>query len=519
MRVAPLAERALAAVREGRTSIVPDRFEGVYANWMENIRDWCISRQLWWGHRIPVWYCGACGRQTVAVDDPSACGECGAGDLTQDEDVLDTWFSSALWPHSTLGWPEPTEDLAYFYPGAVLETAHDILFFWVARMMMMGLENMDDVPFSTIYLSGLVRDEHGVKMSKTKGNVIDPLEAISNYGADALRFAVTTGTAPGNDTRLSEGRLQAARNFSNKLWNVSRFVLGALEPTSSQGPAPRSHPEDRWILSRAEQTAARVNALMEDWQIGEVEHVLHDFVWGEFADWYIELAKVRLRAGDDDPRAVLAHVLDQVLRMLHPFMPFITEELWQRLKDAAPAEGQPVSIMIAPYPTADAVDGSRDDADALANVELMIDVVRAIRNVRAEFRVEPGRRLDATIAAADGGASLAREAEAVRELARVGELAFGDAADSKPDAVRFVVRGVTVSLAMGGAVDVRAETARLEAESQETERYVAGLSARLGNEQFVNKAPPEVVERERQRLGDSQTRLDRIRELLAELGG
>ena len=390
VRVAPLAERALAAVREGRTAIVPDRFEGVYANWMENIRDWCISRQLWWGHRIPVWYCGACGRQTVAVDDPSACSACGARDLTQDEDVLDTWFSSALWPHSTLGWPESTEDLAYFYPGAVLETAHDILFFWVARMMMMGLENMDDVPFSTIYLSGLVRDEHGVKMSKTKGNVIDPLEAISHYGADALRFAVTTGTAPGNDTRLSEGRLQAARNFSNKLWNVSRFVLGALEPTSRQAPAPRSHPEDRWILSRAEQTAARVNALMEDWQIGEVEHVLHDFVWGEFADWYIELAKVRLRAGDDDPRAVLAHVLDQVLRMLHPFMPFITEELWQRLKDAAPADGQPVSIMIAPYPAPDPVDGSRDDADALADVELMIDVVRAIRNVRAEFRVEPG---------------------------------------------------------------------------------------------------------------------------------
>ena len=519
VRVAPLAERALAAVREGRTAIVPDRFEGVYANWMENIRDWCISRQLWWGHRIPVWYCGACGRQTVAVDDPSACSACGAGDLTQDEDVLDTWFSSALWPHSTLGWPESTEDLAYFYPGAVLETAHDILFFWVARMMMMGLENMDDVPFSTIYLSGLVRDEHGVKMSKTKGNVIDPLEAISHYGADALRFAVTTGTAPGNDTRLSEGRLQAARNFSNKLWNVSRFVLGAVEPTSRQAPAPRSHPEDRWILSRAEQTAARVNALMEDWQIGEVEHVLHDFVWGEFADWYIELAKVRLRAGDDDPRAVLAHVLDQVLRMLHPFMPFITEELWQRLKETAPADGQPVSIMIAPYPAPDPVDASRDDADALADIELMIDVVRAIRNVRAEFRVEPGRRLDATIAAADGGASLAREADAVRELARVGELAFGDIADAKPDAVRFVVRGVTVSLAMGGAVDVRAETARLEAESQETERYVAGLSARLGNEQFVNKAPPEVVERERQRLGDSQTRLDRIRELLAELGG
>jgi valyl-tRNA synthetase len=519
--VKPLADRALEAVRDGRITIVPDRFGGVYANWMENIRDWCISRQLWWGHRIPVWYCAEHGHVTVAIVAPTACEECGSTNLTQDEDVLDTWFSSGLWPHSTLGWPDQTEELAYFYPSSVMETGHDILFFWVARMIMLGLENMDDVPFKTVYLSGLVRDEHGVKMSKTKGNVIDPLEAIAEYGTDALRLALTTGTAPGNDTRLSEGRLQAARNFSNKLWNVSRYVLTTVQAPIA--PLTRNHPEDRWILTRTEQTAARVNDLMEDWQIGEVERVLNDFVWNEFADWYIELAKVRLRAGDDEPRAVLIHVLDQILRMLHPFMPFITEELWQHLQAAAPTDGHPASIMTADYPDP-RQDGERlaqpngEDAAATANIELMIDVVRAIRNVRAEFHVEPNQRLDATISVRGGGDDLASEAEAIRQLAKVGKLTFGDTDATGADTVKLAVRDAAVSLAMGGAVDIGAETARLESEAQDSEKYIAGLGARLSNEQFVSKAPAEVVERERQRLEDGQAQLDRIRGLLAELG-
>ena len=387
VRIRPLAEPALEAVRDGRIRIVPERFGRVYENWMENIRDWCISRQLWWGHRIPVWYCGACGHPTVAVDDPDACESCGADSLTQDDDVLDTWFSSGLWTHSTLGWPESNGDLDYFYPTSVMETAYDILFFWVARMIMMGMWNLEDVPFRTVYLSGLVRDEHGQKMSKTRGNVRDPLEAIARYGTDALRFALTTGSAPGNDTRFSDERLEAARNFTNKLWNVGRFVVRELEGHDGldgwNDSPPREHRQDRWMLSKARHLAVRVNDLIEDFQLGEAERVLQEFIWSDFADWYIELAKVRLRAGDDQPRQVLGHVLERVLRLLHPFMPFVTEELWQRLTDALPKEGGlPESIMIAPYPNPrarlsdDELNARREaDAPAAEEVELLIDIV------------------------------------------------------------------------------------------------------------------------------------------------
>ena len=356
VRIQPLAEPALAAVRDGRIRIVPERFVRVYENWMENIRDWCISRQLWWGHRIPVWYCGACGYATVAVDDPPGCESCGGADLTQDDDVLDTWFSSGLWTHSTLGWPEENDDLAYFYPTSVMETGYDILFFWVARMIMMGMRNMGDIPFRTVYLSGLVRDEHGQKMSKTRGNVRDPLEVIAQYGTDALRFALTTGSTPGSDIRFSDERLESARNFANKLWNVGRFVVRELEGRDGldgwNASPPREHREDRWILSKAQQLAVRVNDLVEEYQLGEAERVLHEFIWSDFADWYIELAKVRLRAGDEQPRQVLGHVLERVLRLLHPFMPFVTEELWQRLTAVLPDEaGLPESNHDRPLPS------------------------------------------------------------------------------------------------------------------------------------------------------------------------
>jgi valyl-tRNA synthetase len=535
VRIEPLATRALEAVQSGHIKIVPDRFEREYAHWMENIRDWCISRQLWWGHRIPVWYCADCGHVTVAIDDPAACEECGSASISQDEDVLDTWFSSGLWPHSTLGWPDPTEDLAYFYPTTVLETGYDILFFWIARMIMLGMENMDEVPFTTVYLHGLVRDEQGAKMSKTKGNVIDPLEASAQYGTDALRFALTTGTTPGNDTRMSDGKLQAARNFANKLWNVARYVLSTLETVkgheernldgwywAGEGDA---HREDRWILARTEQTAARMNELFEDWQLGEAQRVLHDFIWNEFADWYIELAKVRLRAGDEAPRLVLARVLDRVLRLLHPFMPFITEELWQHLRQALPNEGDlPESIMLARYPnprrrfTADEYDARQQaGAGSVRDVELMIDVVRAIRNVRAEFKVESNKTLDAAISVAGDGAGLAGEANAIRQLARVGTLTF-DTNPPTANAVKLVVGAATVTLAMGDAVDVAAERTRLAAEAEETQTYLTGLSGRLSNEQFTAKAPAEVVERERARLEDGRARLKRIGELLKELG-
>ena len=528
VNVGPLAKRALDAVKTGKITIVPDRFEHEYAHWMENIHDWCISRQLWWGHRIPVWYCADCEHVTVAIDDATSCESCGSTNIAQDEDVLDTWFSSGLWPHSTLGWPEQTEDLKYFYPTAVLETGYDILFFWIARMVMLGLENMDDVPFTTIYLHGLVRDEHGAKMSKTKGNVIDPLEAIREYGTDALRFALTTGNTPGSDSRMSPSKLQAARNFSNKLWNVSRYVLSTLDTSADlagwNGAAlPRQHIEDQWILSQAQLTAMKVNELMKDWQLGEAQRVLHDFICNDFADWYIELAKVRIRAGDDAPRKVLGHVLERSLRLLHPFMPFITEELWQHLTKTLPPEGnQPASIMIAPYPNPAARMSAEDlnarlaeQAPAGESVELMIGVVRAIRNIRAEFKIEPARPLDVSIELASGAPALETEASAIKQLARVGNLTFGPSTNDS-QTVKLVVGAATVTLAIGDAVDLAAERLRLEAEIQETEKYTKGLSGRLANEQFTSKAPADVIERERGRLEEALARATRIRELLSD---
>ena len=530
VKIAPLAEPALAAVQDGRIRIVPERFARVYANWMENIRDWCISRQLWWGHRIPVWYCGACGHQTVAVDEPQACEVCGSGDIEQDEDVLDTWFSSGLWTHSTLGWPEDSVDLDYFYPTSVMETGYDILFFWVARMIMMGMRNMGDVPFRTVYLHGLVRDEQGQKMSKTRGNVRDPLDAIDQYGTDALRFALTTGTTPGNDSRCSDDRLEAARNFANKLWNVGRFVIGQTEEREGMdgwyATPPREHRQDRWMLSKAQQTAVRVNDLIADFQIGEAERVLHEFIWSDFADWYIELAKVRMRNGDDQPRQVLAHVLERVLRLLHPFMPFVTEEIWQRLTAVLPPEGSlPESIMIAPYPDPKArlseeeLQARREaDAPASDEVELLIDLVRAIRNIRAELKIEPQTLLDAAVATSRPAAALETEVDAIRGLARVGALRFGDT-DAGQDTVRLVVRDVTVALNVGGSVDLEAERERLHGEAASVQKHLAGLEGRLSSSQFLDKAPAEVVERERERLESGRVRLERITELLRDLGG
>ena len=530
VQVAPLAERAIEAVTSGRINIVPERFTKVYLNWMENIRDWCISRQLWWGHRIPVWYCDGCGHLTVAVEDPSACEQCGSTAIRQDEDVLDTWFSSALWTHSTLGWPDDTEDLRYFYPTTVMETGYDILFFWVARMIMMGLENMDDIPFQTVYLHGLIRDEQGRKMSKTTGNVVDPVEAIRQYGTDALRFAVLAGTAPGNDSRMSPAKLQAARNFTNKLWNAGRYVLTTLEGHGGLdgwfASPPRSHREDRWILGRLDQVAAEVIALWDEFQLGEAERVLHDFVWGEFCDWYIELAKVRLRGGDVAPRQVSAHVLDKVLRLLHPFMPFVTEELWQQLKAALPAEGgMPQSIMLAPYPKPS---GQPADEAALREMGLVTEVIRSIRNIRAELRIEPQRLLDATVVAAEEDHALAQEADAVRQLARIGSLRFADGndgatrggpVDGAGESVTLVVQRVSITISMAGVVDLAAERRRLQAELDDASTHGQRLAARLGDEQFTSKAPAEVVERERQRLEELQQRQATLQALLRDLGG
>ena len=400
MKMAALAEPAIEAVEDGRIRIVPEHFAKVYFNWMQNIRDWPISRQLWWGHRIPVWQCDDCGSAIVEQDDPALCPECGSRSLTRDPDVLDTWFSSALWPHSTLGWPEETEDLEYFYPTSVLETGHDILFFWVARMIMMGLENRGEIPFHTVYLHGMVRDPEGVKMSKTKGNVMDPLEMIDLYGADALRFALTSGVAAGTDMRLNESKMEASRNFANKLWNATRFVLANLDRADLgvdwRETPEAEHLEDRWVLSRLNRVTAQLQDHLDRYQFGEAQRAIYDFLWGEYCDWYLEMAKVRLRGGSGpSPLPVLVFVLERVLRLLHPFMPFITEEIWQTLSELLPGQpGQEAALIVAAYPEPDP---AAYDQQAEEEIGAIIEIVRGVRNVRAEFRIDPARKIEAIV--------------------------------------------------------------------------------------------------------------------------
>ena len=524
VQMAPLAQPAIKAVQDGRIRIVPERFTRVYLNWMENIRDWCISRQLWWGHRIPVWYCDDCGGETVDHQDPTTCAQCRSGNIQQDPDVLDTWFSSALWPHSTLGWPDDAQDLRYFYPTAVMETAYDILFFWVARMIMMGLENTGEIPFQTVYIHGLIRDDRGQKMSKTRGNVIDPLGLADRFGTDALRFALTTGTTPGNDTRLTEAKVEAARNFANKLWNAARFVMMSLEEAPNlQGwshLAPPTHREDRWILSRLHHLTHRVETLLTEFQLGEAEREIHDFLWGEYCDWYIELAKIRLRQGEREPLQVLAHVLERVLRLLHPFMPFITEEIWQNLLQRLPREGYlPDSLMLAPYPTSD---DRLLDANAEAEMELAIGIVRAIRNIRAEFKINPSFQLSATIKAAEDAdyQSVRDERQAIEALARTALTAVARRFADEPDytnVVKAVVGGVTVNLHVGLTVDLQQERQRLERELADCHSTVQRLGQHLQDQEFLYKAPEAVVERERQRLESLEERWRRIEELLSRL--
>ncbi|MFQ5861157.1 MAG: valine--tRNA ligase, partial [Dehalococcoidia bacterium] len=526
----PLAEPAIQAVVEGTVSIVPQRFTRVYLNWMENIRDWCISRQLWWGHRIPVWYCQQCGQETVEVDDPSRCTHCRSPQIEQDPDVLDTWFSSALWPHSTLGWewgpkdipPGQEQDLARFYPTVAMETGYDILFFWVARMVMMGLQNTGQVPFRYVYLHGLIRDVHGVKMSKTKGNVLDPVQLIEWYGADALRFALTTGTAPGNDLRLGESKLEAARNFANKLWNAARYVMTTLEgadPASLRGwhhLGPLSHREDRWIVSRLNRVIPAVSRYLEGFQLGEAQRELYEFLWGEFCDWYIEMSKVRLRTGQGpSPLLVLAHVLERTLRLLHPFMPFITEEVWQQLVRRLPREGElPESIMVAPYPQADA---ARLEPQAEEELSLLIQIVKAIRNARAQLRIPLGQRIQALVNAGDARALVEEASEAIKVLARVEPLRLVDSMDAgvSPDrAVTLLVGPLVVLLPLEGLVDLAAERQRLESELAECDTAIARVEALLAKPGFRQRAPDEVVEREEERLRSLQERRERIREFL-----
>jgi valyl-tRNA synthetase len=525
VKVALLAEKAIKAVTDGRITIVPERFTKVYLNWMENIRDWCISRQLWWGHRIPVWYCPKCGEMTVSIDKPMTCSHCDATDIVQDPDVLDTWFSSALWPHSTLGWPDKTADLKYFYPTSVMETGYDILFFWVARMIMMGLEDTGDIPFHTVFLHGLIRDEQGEKMSKMKGNVLNPNDAIEKYGTDALRFAVTTGTSPGNDINLGPHRLEAGRNFANKMWNAARFIFQSLESEPLKidvlpkitGKELKTL-EDRWILSRLNRLILSVEDLMSGFQFGEAERQIHDFFWGEFCDWYIEIAKIRISQSDFSPLPVLAFTLDAVLRLLHPFMPFITEELWQRLKQRLP-EGNldSPSLIIAAYP---AGNNKLMDAEAETVMDTVIEVIRSIRNARAEHKVAAGKWIEARVYTDRLEPAITEKSYAIETLSRARPLQVMSRKERRTKeekALVLVLKEAEVVLPWAGMVDVAAEKNRLQDEIGTIESQIDRLEQRLKDKAFVAKAPTVVVDKEREKLQGFKDKLLRLKQELAQL--
>jgi valyl-tRNA synthetase len=513
----PLAQPAIKAVLDGRITIIPPRFTKVYLNWMENIRDWCISRQLWWGHRIPVWYCHDCGELTVTVDEAESCCHCGSASISQDPDVLDTWFSSALWTHSTLGWPDDTEDLRYFYPTTVMETGYDIIFFWIARMVMMGLEDTGDIPFHTVYLHGLIRDEKGEKMSKIRGNVLNPIDTLEKYGTDALRFALSTGTSPGNDIKLAPSRLEAGRNFTNKLWNATRFVVRCIEPEGTDLKIQQTllPVEDRWILSRLSRTVSSVTSIMEDFQFGEAQRQIHDFLWGEFCDWYIEIAKIRLRSGAKEvpsPVPVLVYVLEASLRLLHPYMPFVTEELWQNLKGRLPSDWQVAeSIMIANYPEAD---GAAIDPEAERVMESVVEIMRSIRNARAQYKVESTRWVEVQIYGGELTPAIVPYSQAIQTLARAKPITFLDKRqESSPteNALVLVLKETEVIIPMENMVDVEAERKRRQKEIEQSQAGVAQLEARLKDQDFLTRAPAAVVDKERKKLAAVKDKLERLR--------
>ena len=516
VRMQPLAQAGLQAVRDGRITIIPERFAKVYYNWLENIRDWCISRQLWWGHRIPVWYCADCDHLTVTREDPTTCEKCGSTRLEQDPDVLDTWFSSGLWPFSTLGWPDQTPDLERFYPTDVMETGYDIIFFWVARMIMQGLEMTDQVPFGTVYLHGLVRDAQGRKMSKTTGNVIDPLLMTERYGTDALRFSLLTGSTPGNDMNLAEERIVAGRNFANKIWNITRFVTSLADSSSpvSEGDLDFSSLGllSRAVISLHNQLIETATSLMEAHQYGEAARQMYEFLWAQFADWDIEMAKT---LADSDPQAkaivapVLAFVLERTLRLLHPFLPFVTEAAWQHM----PHSGD--SLMIASWPTA----GDRDP-EAEAARQVITEVIHTVRNARAEYNVEPSRRIPAAIAAGSHADLLQSHQNILARMARLeaNGLHIAPELTAKPrQALTLIVGGVEVYLPLAGMIDLAAERKRLQGELDKAEAAVVRSQNTLDNQGFITKAPPEVVQKERDKLARLEEQARKLHDRLRML--
>jgi valyl-tRNA synthetase len=535
VKIAPLAKAAEEAVRDGRIRIIPDHFEKVYYNWMENIKDWCISRQLWWGHRIPVWYCDDCGKQICTRADPTQCAHCGSKNIRQDPDVLDTWFSSGLWPFSTLGWPEETPDYKYFYPTSMMETGYDILFFWVARMIMDGLEFTGQVPFSTVYLHGLVRNEDGQKMSKSKGTGIDPLPVMEEFGTDALRFTLLVGSTPGNDTNLSLKKVEGNRNFANKIWNAGRFVISAIN-TLTPTPLPlRAHvPQgegqgvreagwslaDSWIWARLYALVREVERLFQTYQYGEAGRQIYEFFWSDFADWYVEVAKLQMQKEDTRGQTVgtLVRVLDICLRLLHPFAPFVTEELWGHLRQAlvqsplaSLAADWPEALIVAAWPDAHVEEGW--EAGKMADFALIQDTIRSIRNLRAEKKVSPAKRIPATLVGGAKARLLKEQSGMISALAGLDASQFSvvESLDAKPENSLALVAGpVEIYIPLSGMLDMQEQRKRLEKELAELQIQIDRLEKLLGSD-FANKAPAQVIQRERAKLAAFQDTADKLR--------
>ncbi|MFW5636313.1 MAG: valine--tRNA ligase [Thermodesulfobacteriota bacterium] len=522
VKAKPLADKAMKAVRKGETRIIPEMWTKTYFDWLENIRDWCISRQIWWGHQIPAWTCQDCGEQIVAMEDPTDCPKCGSSKLVQETDVLDTWFSSALWPFSTMGWPDETKLLKTFYPTSVLVTGFDILFFWVARMMMMGIHFMGEVPFRDVYVHALVRDESGQKMSKSKGNVIDPLQVIEGYGTDAFRFTLAAFAAQGRDVKMSEKRVEGYRHFINKLWNAARFALMHIDRPYPEIAFDRLSLPDQWILSRLRRVTGTVEEALESYRYNDAAGALYQFVWHEFCDWYLEAAKPTLygdsgEAARDATKSVLWRVLRETLILLHPFIPFVTEEIWSKLPGA---EG---SIMRAVFP-ADNPDNASitADADAESEMQLIIDVITGVRNIRGEMNIAPSQELRVTVQTADSGIlrSLENHAAIIRELARLDSLTVEEPGERPRSAATAVIENATIFISLEGVIDFQQEIKRLEKEMAKLEKELSGVNKKLNNEDFLAKAPEEVVEKVREKHlvfqekhRKLQANLEKIREL------
>jgi valyl-tRNA synthetase len=518
VKMQPLAEKAIEQQKSGNgTHFVPDRFEKVYLQWIENVRDWCISRQIWWGHRIPAWYCQECSEITVSVDEASCCMHCKSTDIRRDEDVLDTWFSSALWPFSTLGWPEEADDYKRFYPTGVLVTGYDIIYFWVARMIFTALEFTGEIPFKDVLIHGLVRDSEGRKMSKSLGNGVDPLEVIKQYGADAMRFMLSTGSTPGQDLRFREEKVEQARNFANKIWNASRFALMNLEGFSLQDIdlTGTLSTADQWIMHRLNETTRDVTRTMDLYEFGETGRLLYDFIWDDLCDWYIEFAKLSLYGEDAQAKrttqSVLLHVLDHTLRLLHPFMPFISEEIWQHL----PHDGDTISL--AAWPVA------QDQPEPVAAEEMrqLMDIIRAVRNIRAEVNVSMGKKIELIIKPASEQVLtiLERNMEYIRRFSNTSSLVIDLQAVNPEKAMTAIVTGAELYFPLAGLIDMAQEIVRLEKELANFHAEVERIEKKLSNEGFVAKAPAKVIDEEKAKLLDYAGKRDKVIARIAEMRG